>query len=239
MLNIAHRGFRSKYPENTILAFEKAIEVGVDGIEFDVHLTKDGEAVIIHDEFIDRTSDGKGLVSDFTLEELEKFNFANLYRDIDREKIPTLEEYFKIVKNLDLVSNIELKNGILPYKGLEEEVYRLIKKYNLDDKVLISTFNHNSLMHMKKIAPHIKCGALVENIMYEPWKYLDELKVECYHPYAYQLDKKIVGELHDRGYEVNCWFYAYNFGFEQTIDTGVDGIITDFPDIIKSMLNKK
>lgn len=98
--NFAHRGFSGKYPENTMLAFKKAIESGVDGIELDVQLTKDGEVVIIHDETIDRTTDGKGLVSSYTYEELSKFDASFIYRNqIEFNKIPTLREYFELIKN--------------------------------------------------------------------------------------------------------------------------------------------
>lgn len=237
MLNIAHRGFKSKYPENTEIAFKKAIELDIDGIEFDVHLSKDGEIVIIHDEFVDRTSNAKGLVSSYTLDELKKFNFANLYSELNKETIMTLQEYFELVKDKDIVSNIELKNGILPYDGLEDRVYDTIKQYHMEEKVIISTFNHNSIVKMKKIAPSIKCGALVENIMYRPWDYLKELGVECYHPYAYQLNKYTVDELHKKGYEINCWYYSYNFGFEEAINLGLDGIITDYPDVIRDIIS--
>ena len=93
--NFAHRGFSGKYPENTMLAFQKAIEVGADGIELDVQLTKDGELVIIHDETIDRTTDGKGYVIDYTYEELSKFDASYIYRGkVEFNKIPTLKEYF-------------------------------------------------------------------------------------------------------------------------------------------------
>ena len=140
--NFAHRGFSGKYPENTMLAFEKAIEVGADGIELDVQLTKDGEIVIIHDETIDRTTDGKGYVIDYTYEELSKFEASYIYRGkVGFNKIPTLKEYFELVKDLDFITNIELKTGINEYLGIEEKVYQLIKEYKLEKKVIISSFN--------------------------------------------------------------------------------------------------
>ena len=122
--NFAHRGFSGKYPENTLLAFEKAIEAQADGIELDVQLTKDGEIVIIHDETIDRTTNGKGLVADYIYEELEKFDASYIYTgQFGFNKIPTLREYFNLIKDTNIVTNIELKTGINEYQGIEEKVY--------------------------------------------------------------------------------------------------------------------
>lgn len=108
MLNYAHRGFKSKYPENTMLAFKKALESGADGIELDVHLSKDGHLVIIHDENLLRTCGYDTFVKDLILEELKKLNAAYGYGGID-EKIPTLREYFDFVKDTNLITNIEIK----------------------------------------------------------------------------------------------------------------------------------
>ena len=141
--NFAHRGFSGKYPENTMLAFEKAVEAGADGIELDVQLTKDGEIVIIHDETIDRTTDGKGFVADYTYEELKKFDASYIYTGkMGFNKIPALREYFEFVKDKNIVTNIELKTGINEYFGIEEKVWGLIKEYNLAEKIIISSFNH-------------------------------------------------------------------------------------------------
>ena len=109
MINFAHRGFKGKYPENTMLAFNKAIEAGADGIEFDVHLSKDGEIVIIHDETLERTTDGSGLVGEKTLAQLKKLNASKDYTDYQVQRILTLREYFDFAKDYDIITNIELK----------------------------------------------------------------------------------------------------------------------------------
>ena len=144
MINFAHRGFKGRYPENTLLAFKKAIEVGADGIEFDVHFSKDGELVIIHDETLERTTDGQGLVKEKTLKELKNLNASKLYPEIKQQEILTLREYFDFAKDLDIMTNIELKTSIITYEGIENEVYKLIKEYNLGEKIIVSSFNHNS-----------------------------------------------------------------------------------------------
>ena len=120
--NFAHRGFSGKYHENTLLAFEKAVEAGADGIELDVQLTKDGEVVIIHDETIDRTTDGKGFVADYTYDELKKIDASYIYKNhYGFNKIPTLKEYFTLIKDTKIITNIELKTGINEYLGIEKK----------------------------------------------------------------------------------------------------------------------
>ena len=119
MKNFAHRGFSGKYPENTMLAFQKAFETGADGIELDVQLTKDGEVVIIHDETVDRTTDGTGYVRDYPLEVLQKLDASYLYKkEVGFWPIPTLREYCEWVCEKDLVTNIELKTSVFEYKGI-------------------------------------------------------------------------------------------------------------------------
>ena len=160
MLNIAHRGFRSRYPENTLLAFRKAVEAGCHGIEFDVHLSQDGEAVIIHDETLERTTDGTGLVAEKSLRELKTLNAAKPHPETaEFEAIPTLREYFDYISTQpEIISNIELKTGVFVYDGIEEIVYRMMKEYDLVDRCIVSSFNHESILRMKKIDSAVPCG---------------------------------------------------------------------------------
>ncbi|AIN94042.1 glycerophosphodiester phosphodiesterase [Treponema putidum] len=237
-LNFAHRGFRSKYPENTMLAFSKAADSGVDGIEFDVHLSSDGVPIIIHDEALDRTCNASGLVKDFSFAELKKINAAANFKSskpLD-EKIPCLEEYFDFIKDKDIISNIELKTGVFEYPGIEETVYALLKKYNLQDKCIISSFNHESVLRMKKIDSSLVCGFLVDSWDLHPADYLKKYGIECYHPPAYRLTKEFVDELHNEGIRVNAWFGSIQTDYSQVLRTGLDSIITDYPDKIAALL---
>jgi len=161
----AHRGSSYEYPENTLLSFEKAAKVkGIAGIEFDVQLTKDGEIVVIHDEAIDRTLDGKGYVRDYTLEELKKFNVTPSGQDepfVDENgehlHVPTLRELFDLLqpycKNNGLILNIELKNSVYPYEGMEQKVIDLVAEYKMQENIIYSSFNHDSLAVVKDINP--------------------------------------------------------------------------------------
>ncbi|UTC66230.1 MULTISPECIES: glycerophosphodiester phosphodiesterase [unclassified Treponema] len=245
-LNFAHRGFRSKYPENTMLAFSKAANLGVDGIEFDVHLSSDGVPIIIHDEALDRTCNASGLVKDFSFAELKKINAAANFKSAESfsgtmpldERIPSLEEYFDFIKNKNIISNIELKTGVFEYSGIEEKVYALLKQYDLQEKCIISSFNHESVLRMKKIAPSLVCGFLVDSWDLHPADYLKKYGIECYHPPAYRLTKEFVEELHNEGFKVNAWFGSIQTDYAQVLSTGLDAIITDYPDKIADLLKK-
>ena len=124
----AHRGASGYAPENTLEAFRLAMEQGADGIELDVHLTKDGEVVVIHDETLNRTSDGQGKVRDYTLEELKKFSFHNHIEKYKGVQIPTLKEVLDLVENSSMKVNIELKTGIYWYEGIEEKTMEIVKE---------------------------------------------------------------------------------------------------------------
>ena len=237
--NFAHRGFSGKYPENTLLAFQKAIEAGADGAELDVQLTKDGEVVIIHDETIDRTTDGKGYVVDYTYDELSKFDASYIYRgQMGFNKIPTLREYFELVKDLDFVTNIELKTGINEYLGIEEKVYDLIKEFKLEKKVIISSFNHFSVLRMKKIAPELKYGFLSEDWIINAGAYTASHDVQCYHPRFNNLIPEVVEELKKNGLEINTWTVNKEEDIRDLIDKKIDILIGNYPDLIKQIINE-
>lgn len=235
----AHRGFSGKYPENTMLAFKKAIEAGADGIELDVQLTKDGEVVIIHDETIDRTTDGKGFVCEYIYDELKKFDASYIYKDkYGFNPIPTLKEYFELVKDLDFITNIELKTGINEYLGIEEKVYKLIKEFRLESKVIISSFNHFSILRMKKIAPELKYGFLSETWIIDAGEYCKKYGVSCYHPHFKNLIPSVIDELKKNNIEINTWTVNKKEDIEYLISKNIDILIGNYPDLIKKTLKE-
>ena len=231
----AHRGYSGKYPENTMIAFKKALECGVDGIELDVQLTKDGEVVIIHDETIDRTTTGKGFVVDYTYEELEKFDASFKFKDLGFNKIPTLREYFQLVKDYDIVTNVELKTGINEYLGIEEKVWELIKEYNLEEKVIISSFNHFSVMRMKEIAPQLKYGFLSEDWIIDAGKYTHSHGVQCYHPRFNNLVPDVIKELKKYNLEINTWTVNLEEDMRYLYSNNIDVIITNYPELAQEI----
>lgn len=154
----AHRGASGYAPENTLEAFRLAMEQGADGIELDVHLTKDGEVVVIHDETLNRTSNGQGKVRDYTLEELKKFSFHNHMEKYKGVQIPTLKEVLDLVENSSMKVNIELKTGIYWYEGIEAKTMEIVKSRKMADfletylnsglKVRVWTVNNKEDMKM-------------------------------------------------------------------------------------------
>lgn len=237
--NYAHRGFSGNYPENTLLAFQKALDAGCEGIEFDVHLTKDHKLVIIHDETIDRTSNGHGWVKDMTYEELCQVDFSYRFAgQFGFQRIPTLAEYFELVKDLDLISNIELKTGVCEYPGIEQAVYDMIRTYHMEEKVIISSFNHHSILRMKDIAPHLPCGFLSETWVLNAASYVKEHGVEAYHPQFYMLTDSETADLKAHNVQINTWTVNEERDILHMIELEVDGIISNYPDRVAAALQR-
>lgn len=237
--NFAHRGFSGKYPENTMLAFKKAVEAGCDGIELDVHLSKDGELVIIHDELVDRTTDGKGLVSDYTLAELKQLDASAGYRGVyGKNEIPTLKEYFEYIKDTNIVTNIELKTGINPYPGIEQKTLAMIDAYGLRDRIIISSFNHYSVLRMKELAPDMKYGFLEESWILDVAGYGAKYGVQCLHPIFCAVDEEYVRAAREHGLEINTWTVNTEEDIRRMAELGVEGIIGNYPDLIGKVLKE-
>lgn len=237
----AHRGYSGKYPENTMLSFKKAAETGCDGIELDVQTTKDGVLVVIHDEAIDRTTDGSGLVKDYTYEELVKFNAGKAFHDkYGFQPIPTFEEYCQWVKQINLVTNVELKSSIYYYPELEEKILTMVRKYDLVDRMLYSSFNHMSLVQIKKLDPDRYCGALLlhEGIGNAGY-YCEKCGFEAYHPGVNGLTEETVKGCKEHGIDVNVWTINDMGALERLYEWGCDGIFTNYPTVCKSWLDSQ
>ena len=230
--NIAHRGFSGRYPENTMLAFEKALEIGAEGIEFDVHLSKDGELVIIHDELLDRTTNGSGLVAEHPLAQLRQLDASASFTGVyGVNPIPTLEEYFQLIQGKEILTNIELKTGVIWYPGIEEKTLEIIDRYGRRGDTLISSFNHFSILRMKELAPDLRCGFLEESRIIGPAAYCTKHKVECWHPLCYDMTEDVVRELKDAKVQINAWTVNRREDMEDMLRKGIDGVITNFPDL--------
>lgn len=158
----AHRGCSQCYPENTITAFEKAMEIpGLAGIELDIQLTRDGEMVVIHDERVERTTDGIGFVRDFTLSELKTLHIRT--GKTEPEYIPTMKEVLELTKpqlQKGMRINIELKNSVYYYEGMEEKIVKMVHDYGVQDSIVYSSFYHNSLMKVHELDPKAEVGTL-------------------------------------------------------------------------------
>jgi glycerophosphoryl diester phosphodiesterase len=180
-LKIAHRGYSEKYPENKLLAFTKAVEAGADMIELDVHLSRDGHIMVIHDSRIDRTSNGRGEVVDLTLVELKKHNYNNGMTNYGFVEVPTLEEVINLVG--DRVSlNVEIKKSRTKHAGIEKSLADLLKKKHFIDRVIVSSFDDDALVEMKRINREVKTGMLYKAVRKKFREEVQTLNVYSVHP---------------------------------------------------------
>ena len=206
---LGHRGYSGKYPENTMLAFQKAIEAGADGIELDVHETKDGELVVIHDETVDRTTDGTGAVFDMTLAELKKLNANKRFPEYGPQEITSFEEYCAWAAENNVFTNIEIKTDNTFYPEMEEKVWAMIVKHGLEDKVLFSSFNHVTMLRMREILPEtVPVGALVwveSGVRVLPGTFCKAVGFQAYHPEIAMLEDKNVKDCQENGIAINVW----------------------------------
>lgn len=240
-LNIAHMGFSGMYPENTMLAFREAMKAGCHGIETDVQMSKDGVLVICHDELLDRTSNGTGLLKDYTYDELLNFDFGIKFSpEFQGEKIPTLEELLQFAKENHIFLNLELKNGLFPYNGIEKKVIELIYKYDFKDSVILSSFNHFSMIKCKDIDSSIKTGLLYEGTFVDIEKYCKNIGADALHPqYFSLLDAELTKKIQDEGIMINTYTVNHEIHMEALLDLKVNAIITNYPDKLSKIMSRR
>lgn len=236
---IAHRGYSGKYPENTMLAFQKAAEAGCDEIELDVQVTKDGVAVVIHDETLDRTTDGSGAVRDYTFGELRKFNAAKLfYGGTVFEPVPSFDEYCRWASGCGMSTNIEIKTGIYYYREIEEKIAEIIRKYHLEEKVMFSSFNHISLAKIKQIFPQARCGVLVDDKgIGNAGYYCKSGGFAYYHPDVKGLTDKTIEECKREGIGINAWTVNDMGDLERLYEKKCTGVITNYPEVCRAWVD--
>ena len=241
-LNLAHRGFSGIYPENTMLAFSKAVSEGdCDGLELDVHFSKDGELMVMHDRSLERTTTGTGYISDYTYDDLMYLD-AGIKFDarFAGERIPKLIQVLELVKNNDLMLNIELKNYEVEYPGIERAVVLLIKKMNLEKQVFLSSFNHISIAECKRSYPEIRAGILYHQPLFNAEKYCVTIGADTIHPHygLLQYEKNLTERCRAAGLCVNTWTVNEEADMEYMVAQQVDSIITNFPNKLSTLLKE-
>lgn len=233
----AHRGASAYAPENTLPAFQKAIDMKADGIELDIQLTKDGKIVVIHDERIDRTSTGKGWVKDYTFDELREFQFNTLHPEYENVTIPTIQEVFELIKPSNLSVNIELKTGIFQYKDLEEMIVQVVKEYELEDRVIYSSFHHPSMMTIKQLNPNYYIGLLTRDGFLDIPSYAKAIGANAINPALYQLQyPDFVTDCKKYGIDLNVWTVDEPEYIKQCIALEVHSIISNKPDLVRQIM---
>ncbi|GIP36916.1 glycerophosphoryl diester phosphodiesterase [Paenibacillus sp. J31TS4] len=239
-LIIAHRGASKYCPENTMAAFRKALELGANAIETDVHMTEDGRLVLLHDESLKRTTGSPQLVKDVTFDELKRLDAGGWFDSaFQGERVPALEDLFELVADTEVQINLELKNGVVLYPGIEEAVVAAARQYGMADRVLISSFNHYSLALCKQLAPEIRTGILYTEGLYRPWDYAASVGANALHAFHIAVLPEWVQAAAERG----LVYYPYTVNepdrMRVLLDAGVSGIITDYPDRLAEVLAEK
>lgn len=225
MIKIGHRGAKGFVSENTLPSFQKAMEIGVDGIELDVRLTADGELVVIHDEAIDRTTNGNGLVSQFSLKELKAFRINSTL------EIPTLSEVLNIIDKKCLL-NIELKE----YETADK-VVALINEFIIDENwnyshFIVSSFNWHALQNVRVLNPEIPIGVLTETDLEMAFIFAKFLKADAIISHYSLINEPEVIEIQNAGIKIIAWTVNEKKAIEKMKELKINGIISDFPDRI-------
>lgn len=225
MIKLAHRGYSARYPENTMEAFIQAYRKGFDGVETDVHMSKDGELVLIHDEMIDRTSQSHGYVKDYTLKELKTFNFN--YSHEGRYEIPTLQELLMYIQDKDFYVNIEIKTDCIHYLGIEEKIYHLVQEMNVGDKIFYSSFYLPSVLKMKSLDPQAYVGYLIEKDYDKKYYELLNYHINAIHPRYSFVNQDRMEQLEENDIRVAVWTVPNFKEYKRLKDLGVDIIISN------------
>jgi glycerophosphoryl diester phosphodiesterase len=253
VLVMAHRGGRGLWPENTLYAFERAAETGVDILEMDIHSTKDGSIILLHDSTVDRTTDGTGPVNDFNLADLKKMD-AGYHWTTDEGQtypyrsqnivVPTLEEVFLAFPDFHL--NIEIKQTQPPITGLLCET---IRKYNMVNSVLIASFDMDTIKEFRNTCPEVATTAGEDEVrmlyvlsrlylerLYSPTA--EAVQVPEYRGDIHVATDRFVRAAHNVNMAVHVWTINDEKDMERMLDIGVDGIITDNPDRLMDLLGR-
>lgn len=230
VLNIAHRGFSARYPENTLAAFEAAIGAGARLCELDVHLTRDRVPVVIHDEKLERTTSGQGMVGDLTLAEIKSLVAAGKFPEFRNERVPTLEEVLALLHGRCGL-NVEIK-----CRGAERAVCDLIRRHDEVTSSMVSSFEWDTLAAVRGIDPEIRLGLLAEE---DPQRLLEAaagMRAFAINPRFDLADRELCRQAHERGLKVLVWTVDAPEAMRALIGNGVDGIMTNYPDRLAALI---
>ena len=242
---IAHRGGSKLAPENTLSAFKNALKLGVDMVDIDVHLSKDGELIVMHDFSIEKTTDGVGEIKNLTLEELKKADAGSWFDSrFTNERIPTLGETLALI-NSDKILFIEVKGGNSVYPGIEEKVVDEIKKYKALKWVIVKSFDLNSILRIKKLYPELSTFYLSGNNFEKDYISIQNNSSEAKEikrnfdgiaMHFSKLDAEKVETIKNYGLKVFTYTVNEKNDLQKVISLKVDGIVTDAPDILIELL---
>nr|WP_303243999.1 glycerophosphodiester phosphodiesterase family protein [uncultured Cellulosilyticum sp.] len=227
VLNIAHHGASVYARENTMEAFEKAIQLGADGIKTDVQLSSDGVMVLIHDEQLGRVVEGNGWVKNHSFLELKRLG------------VPSLEELLTLSKKNNLFLNLELKNSLAHYEGLEEKIIDTLYRYDMMEQVVLSSFNHYSLVKCKQIDNSARTAILCGQPLYRVERYCSYVGANGIHASYKNITKEMVTQANKADLAISAYTVDDEMEMKRLIKLGVDMIITNYPDKLKEVIKKR
>jgi glycerophosphoryl diester phosphodiesterase len=235
---IAHRGGRRWAPENTMAGFRKSVDAGVDGIELDIHRCSTGELVVIHDEDVQRTTNGVGLIKDISYPELQRLS-AGLWfdKEFSGERIPLLNDVLDLVAG-KCVLNIEIKYSPIDYPGIDDDLIDLLSDYPDRDKLIISAFDHKVVGRMHSKVPDLSYALLADALFVDIADYARRIGATLWHPCFGSLRAAEVAEAQSAGMLVNAWTVNTTREWSTAVSMGLDGIITDDPEGLRDFLEQ-
>lgn len=228
-----HRGNADEFPENTLASFRSAIELGVDVIECDVHRSEDGGLPVIHDHLLDRTSSGSGLVRDYTMAEIKRFD-AGSWKDprFAGERIPSLDEVLEVASGKVGVA-IEIKNLPLPYPGIEEAVVKAVKSAGMIHDVVVISFDHRSVKRIAELEPEILTGVLEASRPVDVLRVMDDADADVFCPHWAAIEPETAAEIHDAGKLIGVWTVDDPFSLGWSKALPANAIYTNKPRVIR------
>ena len=221
-VNYAHRGASQYAPENTFLSFYTGMFMGANGIETDVQMTKDGVLVLFHDDTITRLTGASGSVSDYTLEELQKFTFE---KNGLQDKIVVFEDFLKQFGWRDITFAIEIKQ-----RGIEREIADMLREYDMGRKSVVTSFKFDCIQKIREYAPELEIGWLKRDFTEEDLAVLKAMGAEEVCPHASNVTRENVERWHGEGFRVRAWGLENEEWMRNVYDCGADGMTVNFPD---------
>jgi glycerophosphoryl diester phosphodiesterase len=234
---IAHRGASGEAPENTPAAFRRALEIGVDGVELDTHLSADGEPVVIHDPYLERTTTGTGLVKDLAAAAIRRLDAGRWFGDsFAGQAVPTLAEALDLLRTVRVV--VEIKNGPIYYPGIAERVTAVIRASG-HDRVTVSSFDHYVLRDVRDITGEVETAVLYSARPIDPVRIAYDAGASVLHPQWVFLQQELVDDAHAAGMRVEVWTVDDAAHLAHVIAMRPDGIMTNFPARLRMVLDAR
>ncbi len=228
----AHRGVSSQYPENTMIAFQAAADLGIEGIELDVQLSKERVPVVIHDLTVNRTTNGKGFIKDYTVAELKELSAGGKFaQSYDQEEIPTLAEVLEFAHTNDLLLNIELKGYIWERQEMLDSVLPLLEESRLGKRLIISSFDHKGLRLLRERSPEIETALLVTGALDRPELYVKQAGAQGYHYHTPLMLKEEAQQVMHAGIELRPYTVNDKEWLRRYMEWSISGVITDYPQV--------